>query len=218
LRVLAFKPGLYQSRTAAGTSRERTVADLPAPVDLTGPWEVRFAPNLGAPEAATFDRLISWSARTEPGIKYFSGAATYRKTIQVPPALRSGHRRVFLDLGRVEIMAGVKLNGKDLGLLWKRPFRLDITDALTSGDNQLEVRVVNLWPNRLIGDEQLPGDSEREAGGNLKSWPPWLLAGQPSPTGRIAFTTWHLWKKTDALLESGLLGPVTLSAAEQLDL
>ncbi len=218
VRVLAFKPGLYESRTAAGKSRERKVADLPAPVEVGGPWEVRLDPNLGAPEVAAFDRLISWTARPEPGIKYFSGPATYRKTLEVPRAMRSGHRRVFLDLGRVEVMARVKLNGKDLGVLWKPPFRLDITEAAKSGENRLEVRVINLWPNRLIGDEQLPQDSDRNADGSLKSWPPWLQAGQPSPAGRIAFTTWRLWKKTDAPLESGLLGPVSLTAAEQLEL
>ncbi len=130
----------------------------------------------------------------------------------------SRHRRIFLDLGRVEVMARVKLNGKDLGLLWQPPFRLDITDAVSSGENQLEVRVINLWPNRLIGDEQLPEDSERNPEGNLKAWPQWLQAGKPSPARRITFTTWRLWKKTDALLDSGLLGPVMIGAAEQLEL
>jgi hypothetical protein len=218
VRLLAFQPGLYQARTSAGTGRERNLTDLPAPVQLDGPWEVRFAPNLGAPEAATFDGLISWTARPEAGIKYFSGAATYFKTMQLPPRMRSRSRRIFLDLGRVEVMAQVKLNGKDLGTLWTPPFRLDITDAVSSGENKLEVRVINLWPNRLIGDEHLPEDSERNADGTLKAWPQWLQAGKPSPAGRITFTTWRLWKKTDALLDSGLLGPVTISAAEQIEL
>ena len=218
IRVLAFEPGLYQARTAAGKRRERNLTGLPAPVQLGGPWEVRFAPNLGAPQAATFDRLISWTARLEAGIKYFSGAATYFKTFRLPPRMPSGRRRLFLDLGRVEVMARVKLNGKDLGLLWKPPFRLDITDAVSSGENKLEVRVINLWPNRMIGDEQLPEDSDRYPEGNLKAWPQWLQAGKPSPAGRICFSTWRLWKKTDTLLDSGLLGPVTISAAEEFEL
>jgi len=191
---------------------------LPAPLELGGPWEVQFAPNLGAPPAATFGRLLSWTARPEAGIKYFSGAATYFKTIQLPPGMLSESRRLFLDLGRVEVMARVNLNGKDLGLLWKPPFRLDITDALSSGENKLELRVINLWPNRMIGDEQLPEDSDRNPNGTLKAWPQWLQEGKPSPAGRITFTSWRLWKKTDALLDSGLLGPVTISAAEQIDL
>ena len=218
LRVLALEPGLYQAQTAAGKRTERNLTGLPAPVQLGGPWEVRFAPNLGAPESATFDRLLSWTARPEPGIKYFSGAATYSKTMQLPPGMLSSTRRIFLDLGRVEVMARVKLNGQDLGLLWKSPFRLDITDAVSSGENRLEVRVINLWPNRLIGDDRLPEDSERNPDGTLKAWPQWLQEGKPSPAGRITFTTWRLWKKTDALLDSGLLGPVTISAAEQIEL
>jgi len=218
IRLLAFQPGVYQAQTAAGTRRERNLTDLPTPVQLDGPWEVRFAPNLGAPEAATFDGLTSWTARPEAGIKYFSGAATYFKTTRLPPRMLSRNRRIFLDLGRVEVMARVKLNGKDLGPLWTPPFRLDITDAVSSGENKLEVRVINLWPNRLIGDEQLPEDSERNPDGTLKAWPQWLQAGKPSPAGRITFTSWRLWKKTDALPDSGLLGPVTISAAEQIEL
>jgi len=218
IRLLAFQPGLYEAQTASGKRQERNLTGLPAPLELGGPWEVQFAPNLGAPPAATFGRLLSWTARPEAGIKYFSGAATYFKTIQLPPGMLSESRRLFLDLGRVEVMARVNLNGKDLGLLWKPPFRLDITDALSSGENKLELRVINLWPNRMIGDEQLPEDSDRNPNGTLKAWPQWLQEGKPSPAGRITFTSWRLWKKTDALLDSGLLGPVTISAAEQIDL
>jgi len=124
--------------------------------------------------------------------------------------LQSDSCRLDLDLGDVQVMARVKLNGKDLGTLWKPPFRVNITDVAKIGDNELEIQVVNLWPNRLIGDEQLPEDSERNANGTLKAWPQWLLDGQPSPTGRLTFTSWRLWKKDDALLPSGLLGPVML--------
>jgi hypothetical protein len=218
LRLLAFQPGTFQVRTAAGQRRERKVSSLPAPLEISGPWQIQFAPNLGAPPAVTFDRLISWTAHPEPGVKFFSGAATYLKTVQLPPGMLARGKRVFLDLGRVEVMAQVKLNGQDLGSLWKPPFRLDITDAATSGQNKLEVRVINLWPNRLVGDEQLPEDSERNPEGTLKAWPQWLLEGKPSPAGRLTFTTWRLWKRTDPLLESGLLGPVTLTVAEDTEL
>ncbi len=107
-------------------------------------------------------------------------------------------------------MAQVKLNGRELGILWKPPYRIEVTDALKPGDNALELRVVNLWINRQIGDEQLPEDSDRNPNGTLKSWPAWLAEGKPSPTGRYTFTSWRLWKKNDPLVESGLLGPVTL--------
>jgi hypothetical protein len=126
------------------------------------------------------------------------------------------NQRLYLDLGKVAVMAEVKLNGKCLGTLWKPPFVVDITGAAKAGANSLAVSVVNLWPNRLIGDEQLPGDSERNPDGTLKRWPQWLLEGKPSPTGRIAFTTWRLWKQNDTLQESGLLGPVTLRPMPRL--
>jgi hypothetical protein len=119
------------------------------------------------------------------------------------------------------VMAEVKLNGQDLGILWKPPFEVDITEAVKPGDNALEVRVVNLWPNRLIGDEQLPEDCQWRTGpsgfeGPLVEWPRWLLENKPSPTGRLTFTTWKHWTKDSSLLESGLLGPVRLLVAERL--
>lgn len=113
-------------------------------------------------------------------------------------------------------MARVILNGTDLGVLWHAPYRLDVTAAAQAGANALEVQVTNLWPNRMIGDEQLPEDSERHANGTLRAWPSWLLAGEPSPTGRYTFTTWRLWHADDPLLPSGLLGPVTLRAMPEL--
>jgi hypothetical protein len=157
----------------------------------------------------TFAKLADWSKHSAPGIKYYSGTATYscRFSVSDLPS------QVFLDLGRVEIMAEVRLNGRDLGTLWKPPYRVDVTGALRPGENTLELRVVNLWINRMIGDEQLPEDSDRQPNGTLKSWPPWLAAGQPSPTGRLTFTSWRLWKKDDPLVPSGLLGPVTLQRA-----
>jgi len=115
-------------------------------------------------------------------------------------------------------MAGVTLNGKDLGILWKPPYRVDVTDALKSGENVLQVRVVNLWINRMIGDELLPPDCECNDDGSLKTWPAWLQEGKPNPTGRLTFSTWRLLKKTDELQESGLIGPVTLRTAARIDL
>ena len=149
---------------------------------------MRFPPNSGAPAQVRFEKLISWSENSDPGVKYFSGAATYHTTFQWTPAPAPAAprtRRISLDLGKVQVMAAVKLNGKDLGILWRAPFRVDITDALKPGENALDVQVVNLWPNRMIGDEQLPEDSERNPNGTLKAWPQWLLEGQPSPTGPL---------------------------------
>jgi hypothetical protein len=149
-------------------------------------------------------------------VKYFSGTATYRKTFAAPASFIARDRRLYLDLGRVEVMAGVRLNGKDLGVLWKEPYCVEVTGALKPGENALEVEVVNLWISRQIGDEQLPEDSERNPNGTLKRWPQWLQEGKPSPTGRYTFTSWRLWQKDSPLVESGLLGPVKLRAAQRV--
>ncbi len=210
LLVEARKAGRYEVQMASGKTGRVEVPNLPQPMDVIGPWELRFPGGWGAPEHVTFDKLISWSERAEAGVKYFSGTATYDKTFRMPAAMLGKGRRVYLDLGRVQVIAQVTLNGKNLGILWKPPFRADVTDAIRVGDNRLEIGVVNLWPNRLIGDEQLPEDSKRRPEGNLVEWPKWVLEGQPSPTGRCAFTTWRLWKRDSPLLESGLLGPVRL--------
>lgn len=173
---------------------------------------MQFTRGGGAPAEITLDKLTSWSEHSDPGVKYFSGTATYTRTLNIPTELLAKDQRLELDLGKVAVMAEVKLNGKSLGTLWKPPFTVDINRVAKAGPNSLEVSVVNLWPNRMIGDEQLPEDSERNPDGTLKKWPQWLLDGKPSPAGRFTFTSWRLWKKSEPLLESGLLGPVTLRA------
>jgi len=206
--------GSYEIKTANNEIRKIDVTDLPGPQEIKGPWELKFTPGWGAPEKVTLDNLISWSDHSDNGVKYFSGSAIYRKEFDFAPALKSEiptHKSIdYLDLGKVAVMAEVKLNGKDLGILWKPPYRVDITDAIQTGANTLEIKVVNLWVNRMIGDELLPEDSERNNDGTPKKWPDWLQEGKRSPTGRFTFTTWRLWKKTDPLQESGLLGPVTI--------
>ncbi len=215
LLLEAWKPGHYEVPTAAG-SRTIDVASLPDAMEVTGPWEVAFAQRGGTTEKATFETLVSWPQHAEPGVKYFSGEATYARSLTVPPEMLGRSHRLYLDLGKVEVMAHVTLNGKDLGIFWKPPFLVDITEAAHPGSNSLEVKVVNLWINRMIGDEQLPEDSVRNLNGTLKEWPQWLNEGKTSPTGRSTFTSWRLWKKGDALVPSGLLGPVKLMATERV--
>ncbi|MBN2129112.1 MAG: hypothetical protein JW741_06425 [Sedimentisphaerales bacterium] len=208
----AREAGRYELATASGKARRVVVKKGQRSQEITGPWQVRFAPGRGAPAEITLDKLLSWSAHDNEGVKFFSGEATYTRTLTVPRDMLAKRRRLYLDLGRVEALAEVTLNGKTFPTLWKPPFVVDITDAAKAGDNELKVRVVNLWPNRMIGDEQLPEDSERNDNGTLKKWPQWLLDGNPSPTGRFTFTSWRLWRKDEPLLDSGLLGPVTLRA------
>ena len=213
--------GSYAIRTADGQQHLTTLSDLPPPLAIKGPWDVRFAPGGGAPDKTALNELVSWSEHPDPGIRYYSGSATYHTSFDFTPAPLAPPTltpRVWLDLGQVAVMAAVKLNGKDLGTLWKPPYRADITEAVQPGHNELEVRVVNLPINRMIGDEQLPDDSERKPNGTLKKWPQWLLDGKPSPTGRFTFTSWRLWKKDSPLQPSGLLGPVSVRTTARVDL
>ncbi len=222
--LLLWANGEYQLAGAAGKKTTARVSGLPAPLVVEGPWRVAFPPNFGAPPETTLPKLMSLHLHEEAGIKYFSGTAAYHKTLTAPAALKAQGRRVFLDLGRVEVLAEVLLNGRNLGIAWKAPYRLDATDALRAGGNSLEIRVTNLWPNRLIGDEQLPeeyafgpatpGSGFGGAANAIREVPKWFVEGKPKPPGqRIAFTTWKHWRKDSPLHASGLLGPVRLLGA-----
>ncbi|MDR3457556.1 MAG: glycosyl hydrolase [Verrucomicrobiae bacterium] len=214
--VTAATPGEVALTTAAGKTLRAEVQDVPPPAEILGAWNLTFPPNWGAPPQVTLPALMSWTDYADKGVKYFSGTATYTKGIEIPAQDLEAGRSVWLDLGRVKNLAEVSLNGRPLGILWKPPFRVELTGAAQPGKNKLEVKVTNLWPNRLIGDEQLPADREWE-GKRLKAWPQWVLDGKPSPTGRFTFTTWHHWTKDEPLLESGLIGPVKIICAAEKD-
>jgi hypothetical protein len=220
--IEALEAGKYELSTASGKKLYVEIPSLPQALEVTGPWQLDFPPGLGAPPHVTLERLISWTDHPNPGVKYFSGTAAYHKRVQVPAGFLASDRGIYLDLGRVAVIAEVKVNGHDLGILWKPPFRVDITPALRAGANDLEIKVVNLWPNRLIGDDQLLPDCDwipNYQPGNpvppthgwvLARYPKWLLEGKPSPTGHVTFAAWKLWFKDNPLLESGLLGPVRI--------
>ncbi|HQE28163.1 MAG TPA: glycosyl hydrolase [Phycisphaerae bacterium] len=173
-------------RKPAG-SPDRNAKNFPGLVavdELTGEWEVSFDPRWGGPASTVFEKLVDWTTRSEDGIKYYSGLATYRKTFNLADAISS--RPLYLDLGVVKNIARVRLNGKDLGLVWTAPWRVDIAQAVKPKGNVLEIDVINVWANRIIGDSKLPPDQ------------------------RLTWTVHpHLGPKSP-LLPAGLLGPVTL--------
>lgn len=185
----------------------RDVAHPAEIASLSGPWSLQFPADSGAPASIQLHSLIPWNEHADPSIRHFSGTATYRSQFNLP---ENTPNTLALDLGRVEVMARVKLNGTDLGILWKPPYRTRIAHAVKPGPNALEIQVVNLWPNRLIGDDSLPQDSKRSATGRLEEWPEWVLQGKSSPTGRRSFVTLPQWSQKDSLLPSGLIGPVRL--------
>jgi hypothetical protein len=193
--VVFRRPIAPSARGAASTNAPA----LARRATVAGPWQVSFDPKWGGPDAPlTFHALDDWSQRPEEGVKYFSGTAVYRTTFELPAdfAAEAGAARgtpgggaYFLDLGRVENVAAVTLNGAPLGVAWTEPFRVDATAALRPGRNTLLVEVTNLWPNRLIGDRRLPHDE------------------------RLTSTNITKFQANSRLLPSGLLGPVELLEA-----
>ncbi|MHC1767753.1 MAG: glycosylhydrolase-like jelly roll fold domain-containing protein [Verrucomicrobiia bacterium] len=173
-----------KSNPRSGTSNFTPTQPL---LELTGCWEVSFDPRWGGPDRVTFEKLEDWSKRAEPGIKFYSGKATYRTTFELPDsALGKADSQLLVNLGDVKNMARIVLNGTDLGVLWCPPWQADISGAAKAGLNNLEITIANLWPNRLIRDSGL---SESE---------------------RLTATTWNPFQPGDQLLPSGLLGPVRL--------
>ncbi len=186
-------------------------ADSPAPLNLDGTWDIEFPEGWGAPRAATFPTLQSWTESDNEGIRFFSGMATYRKTFELPDALAE-RDRLFLELGDLAEIAEVTLNGRRLGLVWLPPFRIEISGALRPGRNELEIRVANLWANRLNADSLRP-KAERFTRSNIDRI-------QTDPTSDSSYgrvprgATRPVYDKIPPLMRSGLFGPVRLITPE----
>lgn len=186
---------------------------------LNGEWQVKFDEKWGGPvKPVTFSTLQDWTKNTSNGIKYYSGTANYAKLFNLTDLKALNSNALYLDLGIVNHIASVKINGKDLGVVWTAPWTVKIpVGLLKAKDNKLEIAVTNVWANRLIGDEQEPADMEwlpghMNQGGFLKEFPDWFLKNQPRPSkGRYTFTTWNYFTKDSPLIPSGLLGPVSIT-------
>ncbi len=172
-------------KSTTETSRELPKLTESKVADVGGPWKVSFQSGRGAPESTTLNELVSWSDSAGPGIKYFSGEGTYTNTIQAPSDWFRKRSHLWIDLGDVKNLAEVTVNGKSLGVVWHAPYRVDVTTALKPGTNEISVKVVNAWVNRLIGDEQ-PGAT------------------------KYTFADVKPYKANSPLLPSGLLGPVAV--------
>jgi len=174
----------------------KTSVDLPALkikelATISGAWNVSFQKDRGAPASATFDKLVSYTDNTDAGIKYFSGTGTYTKTITASADWFTKDAEFWLNLGDVKNIAEVTVNGKAMGILWKKPFRVNVTSALKPGTNKVEIKVTNLWVNRLIGD------------------------AQPGVTNKITYTTMPFYQANSKLLPAGLIGPVQVMSVER---
>jgi hypothetical protein len=202
---VVFENGNLKLET--GNLGKKNFSELMPVQELTGSWTVKFDPKWGGPEKIAFETLQDWTTRPEPGIKYYSGIATYCKTFSFTQvsSFKFPVSKIFLDLGVVRDMARVKLNGQDLGVVWCAPWQVEVTSAIKAGNNQLEIEVVNRWANRLIGDKQ-PADANART-----AECPWgLFGGQSFKTGRYTYGMYDPYKAQSPLDPSGLLGPVTL--------
>jgi hypothetical protein len=175
--VVFRKPAKSASRNLAKIS-DNAIATV------EGPWDLSFQADRGAPAKITLDKLASWSDNPDEGVKYFSGTGTYTKTIQAPRDWFKRGAHLSIDLGEVKNLAEVSVNGKALGIVWKTPYRVDVTNVLKPGSNALEIKVINPWANRIIGDRQ------------------------PNVTKTYTFTSPKYYKADAKLVPSGLLGPV----------
>jgi hypothetical protein len=196
-----LEAGRYDLTFADGKSIRIDQPATAAPVAIEGPWAIEFLenPRLGEPFRATCERLESWTSSANRAEKYFSGTARYTRTLRLDDAALAADRRAYLDLGFVGDIATLRLNGRDVGILWKPPYLAEVTGFLKHGENLLEVEVTNQWVNRLIGDWKLP-PSERKTGTNLM---------ESKHSQRL--------KRPDAdpyLRASGLMGPVELRCSQ----
>ncbi len=183
--LTASTPGDYKITTADGKTYEAVFANK-KPVPIAGPWTLSFPQGWGAPKQIQLDRLASWTSSKDPGIRYFSGTASYHTTLNMTATQLAANPFLQLDLGEVHEVAAVRINGQPAQILWKSPYTLSVGKNLHPGENTLEIDVTNLWPNRLIGDAQ-------------------------SPTGKhYTWTNIRVYTKDSPLLPSGLMGPVTL--------
>jgi hypothetical protein len=184
---------VFNDKAEVGHQTKYSIKDLAEPLTLQGDWTVKFDPKWGAPAEIKLPELISWTDHVSDGVKYYSGTGTYLKTINVSADWLDPGHFVNIDLGDVREVAEVYVNGKSAGVLWKPPFRADITLLLKAGKNELKIEVVNLWINRLTGDMNLP-DGQKFTRTNIRS---------DGATPKVKAEPWHVEP-------SGLLGPVRL--------
>ena len=193
--------------------------------EITGSWKVQFAPKLDKPFEMDFPELVDFSKHSNKSVNYFAGTATYQKTINIETTLLEEGQKIILDLGEMNDIAEVKVNGKNLGVLWYPPYSVDLTDAIKTGENKLEIAVTNNWANRLIGDEQEPVDFEwgkdrgEKMGRAMLAYPDWFIKNEPRPTqGRKTFSVWYYYRKDSPLKPAGLEGPVRLVSVSEVKL
>ncbi|SNR65954.1 F5/8 type C domain-containing protein [Lutibacter agarilyticus] len=203
------KAGVYNVKLNNGETKTIKVKQISENVDISSNWKVSFPTIKSEQKTFNFSELIDWTTHSNEEIKYFSGTAIYEKSFNINKKVLAKDVKLILDLGKVDIAAKVILNGKDLGVIWKAPYQIDITDAVKKGGNVLKIEITNQWTNRLIGDENYPDLSGYY---DSKEMPEWYKNNEPAPLGkRTTFTTYNFFKKGDDLIPAGLVGPIMIT-------
>ncbi|WP_396600666.1 glycosyl hydrolase [Algibacter sp. R77976] len=219
--------GSYKALVNTSEEWKVDVTDIPNPLEIKGNWQIDFREEDFYKATIKTDSLFDWTTDSTEEIKHYSGTAIYKTTFNIEKRFLKPDRQFQIDLGQVDVIAKVILNGKDMGVSWIAPYTLDVTSALKKGMNTLEIEITNQWTNRLIGDEKLPNQTEYDVRrskpgfgsedyrGKYKKMPDWYRNNQPLPEGpRKTFSAYSFQKATDELLPSGLLGPVTISTSK----
>jgi len=222
---LSGREGVFQVKYSDESIKSISLNNPSACLKIEGSWKVKFLDGIGAPSQMSFDSLLSWTEHPEPGVRYYSGTAEYEKTVTLPYNLLKPDEICILELGEVYDIAEVFINGKQAGVLWKKPYAANISDFLKPGLNTISIRITNRWPNRLIGDEHIPVDYKYSNTGNkftdgaLASFPDWLYDSLKAKSRKPhTFTTWKHYSTDSPLVKSGLIGPVRFSNFKKVDL
>lgn len=202
-----FAPGSIEATLSDSSVRTARVTDVPAPTKLSGPFTVEFDERWGAPARVRFDDFESWTENPDPGIRNYSGLATYKIPFTIPDNLPAEGRRAYLQFTKLGEVGEITLNGRPAGSLWKPPYTLEITDLLLPGDNELQIRVANTWANRCLYDATLP-ESER------LTWSNTMRFLYPEPGKEIhAHLVWR-----QGPIPSGVIGPVRIVWSQSVPL
>jgi hypothetical protein len=215
-RFIVFRRRPSQSEILKGCAQKRKLS-LVSSFDVNSKWIVAFSPKLDTPFKMPMDTLTDFSKSSDKRVKYFTGTATYTTTLKLKKPFLPQDGKVVIDLGEMNDIAILKVNGACVDTLWYPPYRRDITEYVRKGSNSIEVEVTNNWANRLIGDEQVDADFEwgKDRGVNMgramKSYPAWFINNTPRPQPeRKCFEVWYYYRKDSPLQKAGLDGPVKI--------
>ena len=227
LVMKVYKNGDYSTKISSSDKWKVAVTDIPNSIEINNEWTIDFREEDNFKAQVKTDTLFDWTTHKLEGVKHYSGTAIYKTSFNIEKGFLKSDRQFELNLGEVNVIAKVILNGKEIGVSWIAPYILNITSALKEGENELVIEVTNQWTNRLIGDEKLPnqtgydirrsntGFGASDFRGKMVKMPEWYRNNEPLPEGpRTTFSAYSFQKATDELLPAGLVGPITISISK----